>query len=256
MNPNPNPTETTRPDPVRTRTQRAAEQLEIEQWAVRGKSAQQIAALLAARHPEDTRDLVKVVQYELRKLEQQWRDHAAELRDAEKARALRELDEIRAEAWEGWERSKQPVTRRPVGRPAAAPAAEESGASSVRPESEVKPGRGLVQVSRDGDPAFLRVLLYAQERRAALLGLDAPVKAEVSGPEGAPVAGPVKEGPLTEEHMRAIIARHEERVKMGWCDSGLTNTELEQVALERERNGQAAEAGKIAPFPEGGARCP
>jgi hypothetical protein len=106
--------------------------------------------------------------------------------DVEKVRALEihKLIRIEDEAWKAWERGigkkQKTITERNQG------------------------GKGAVAKARieteelNGDPRYLAVILDCQQRRARLLGLDAPAKIEGSGPGG---------GPLIEVVIRDAVAK-------------------------------------------------
>ena len=63
-----------------------------------------------------------------------------------------------------------------------------------------------------GDPAFIGKILDVHDRRARLLGLDAPVKQEHSGPDGGPIPLGAAQ-PLNEDDCDAILDRHFQRMK-------------------------------------------
>lgn len=54
---------------------------------------------------------------------------------------------------------------------------------------------------QSGDPEAIRTMLKCMERRAKLLGLDAPERREISGPGGGPI--PVQD--MTEEELDAVL---------------------------------------------------
>lgn len=95
------------------------------------------------------------------------------LRDAKKAveigkeEMLAELEAVREEAWTMWQASKKPRVVKSAKKRGAA-----DDSSSSQTESAV------VQEERHGDVAALRIILETQERKAKLLGLDAPTKTE------------------------------------------------------------------------------
>ena len=116
---------------------------------------------------------------ELRSLSEEWKEAAKEDIEAIKARELRKLDRIESEATKAWERSLQDYNRKVV---------------SERPGKEAKDekakGRGKDRTasietgSQNGDPRFLRIILDCQERRAKILGSDAPTKVAPTDPTG------------------------------------------------------------------------
>ena len=106
-----------------------------------------------------------------------WRE--AQIRDFDELRSeqLAKVDGVEAEYWAAWERSKAAATRK---------------------TSERRDGvdRASVTVEdQTGDPRYLQGVERCIERRCKLLGLDAPVRSEVSGPGGGPIVSETR-GPL------------------------------------------------------------
>ena len=87
------------------------------------------------------------IQYDLRIIRGQWREVTALNLDEHRAKELARLDVLEATYWQAWKRSLEP-----------------SG--------------------RDGTTAFLDGILRCVDRRCKLLGLDAPVKADVAHHDG------------------------------------------------------------------------
>jgi len=82
------------------------------------------------------------IAYDLKVIKAQWRAETAHDLDAHRARQLAELVMVAGEAWAGWERS--------------------------------------ILGERPGSPSYLEIVLRCSERKAKLLGLDAPIKADVN----------------------------------------------------------------------------
>jgi hypothetical protein len=86
-----------------------------------------------------------------------WKASAIRDFDEAKGKELARLDALEAEAWQAWERSKQPHestrTRRSTGR-------TPSDLAELKKEQ------------RDGNPAYLMAILSCVDRRCKLLGLD------------------------------------------------------------------------------------
>jgi hypothetical protein len=120
------------------------------------------------------------VHRELAVLTQEWRESAREEIETIKARELRKLDDLEAEARAEWERSKLDWQKRVV---EDKPAGSRGGGGRM---AKVETG------GQCGDPRYLTVILEIQKRRAALLGTDAPQKIAPTNPEGTePAAGAV-----------------------------------------------------------------
>jgi len=88
----------------RTRIQRAADLAFIETHTVRGRTQSEIAELLSAACPY--RISRSQVSYDQDELKKRWIEASVESFSAVKAKALRELDVVLAESWDGWEKSK------------------------------------------------------------------------------------------------------------------------------------------------------
>jgi hypothetical protein len=86
-------------------------------------------------------------------------DRAVEIRAT-----LDSLAEVEREAWAAWERSKRPAVER----------RRERGSG---PEGPIRKVQRTTRY-QIGDPSFLNLILGCQTQRRALLGLDAPTKAQ------------------------------------------------------------------------------
>lgn len=89
-----------------------------------------------------------MVAYDLKAIQEQWRGDTVRDLDADKAWELAKIDELERTYWAIWESSRE---------------------------------------TRDGNPAYLGGVLKCIQRRAKLLGLDAPAKREHAGPGGGPI---------------------------------------------------------------------
>lgn len=84
--------------------------------------------------------------------------------DAQRAEAVARIDKLEAEAWDAWERSKQPRRSLQV-------KAKTVGTMTVK-------DRQYKRQTYIGNPEYLAVIGQCIERRCKLLGLDAPEKHE------------------------------------------------------------------------------
>lgn len=84
-------------------------------------------------------------------------------------RLVAELLEVRREAWEAWEKSKEASVKNKASRKAKGEGADAGTETTTERTVEEK----------YGDPRFLSVILNCNEREARLLGLDAPEKFEL-----------------------------------------------------------------------------
>ncbi len=151
---------------VSARTDRAARVWKLH---CQGLKQTEIAARLGVAQPTVSRYIAKVEEI-MRVFYDPARD------DRHRVRQLAELQQLRREAWEEWERSKAD--------------AEEA---AVQQSTGGRDGSGQ-KVSKKtrhqtGDSKYLVVIMKALEREAALLGLDAPVKVAQTDADGKSIAG-------------------------------------------------------------------
>lgn len=147
------------PGEKRNKVQRAAHREQIAELRLKGVTLVKIAEKVGISLP--------TVKRELRKLEAEWKAQAAANIEEVKARELQKLDLLEAEAWAEWERSKKDWVKKTVqdGKGGGKRAKVESGGQC-------------------GDPRYLQVILGIRERRAKLLGMDAPSKVAATSPDG------------------------------------------------------------------------
>ena len=113
---------------------------------------------------------VQAIHADLVALTTRWKAEALGDITEAKAQELARLDELEREAWAAWRRGmgrKQIRTTKTGG----------INGPEVSIRTEVL----------NGDPRYLATVLDCQQRRAKLLGLDAPAKVEASGPGGGPI---------------------------------------------------------------------
>jgi hypothetical protein len=163
-----------------------ARRARVASYKVRGFSIRQTAAALAGDgvlNPSTKKPWsIKVICEDLQELAARWQADAKRDVGEHQARELERLDEMERQAWAAWHRGigkkQQTFTeRRDGGRGGG------GSKASVRTED------------LNGDPRFLQVLLDCQERRAKLLGLDAPTRIDAqlagSGVMLIPVSGSI-----------------------------------------------------------------
>lgn len=102
------------------------------------------------------------VYYDVKKMLVEWKRQQFDNIDEYITAELKKLDRIEVEAWEAWERSKN-----------------ERVTDKLR--SGDKSYIEKVTEQLNGDPRYLSLLLDVQQRRAKLLGFDAPLKVQVPG---------------------------------------------------------------------------
>lgn len=152
--------------PYRAPFQIERDRAEIAQRYLRRQTQHEIATALGL-----TRELVK---YDLQVIQAQWRKDTARDLDADKADALARIDELERTYWVAWVASQEDkeVTVQESGK---------GGTGGDRMKAQVR------KEGREGNATFLAGVMTCIDRRCKLLGLDAPVKQEVSGPDGGPI---------------------------------------------------------------------
>lgn len=128
---------------------------------LRGYSYRQIADLLNQRNAKMGLNYAIVppmrVYKDLKQLLINWKREHEENIDLYITKELSKLDKIEAELWDAWERSKKRIVSK----------IRQSGLKTERSETFA------------GNPRYLDLVLSVQQRRAKLLGLDAPVKVDL-----------------------------------------------------------------------------
>lgn len=140
---------------------------------------------------------------ELRSLIEEWKQKAAEDIAAVKARELRKLDRMEAEATRAWERSLQDYTRRVV---SEKPGARQKPVKGKASQPTTDRSASVETGSQNGDPRFLRIILDCQERRAKMLGTDAPTKVAPTDPTGEQPYKPMTDAEL-DARIRELAAK-------------------------------------------------
>lgn len=128
---------------------------------LKGYSYRQISDLLNKRNAKMGLDYAIVppmrVYKDLKRLLINWKREHEENIDLYITKELSKLDKIEAELWDAWERSKKRIVSK----------IRQSGLKTERSETFA------------GNPRYLDLVLSVQQRRAKLLGLDAPVKVDL-----------------------------------------------------------------------------
>jgi len=148
---------------------------EVGRRFLRGETQVTIAQALGCSSSQVSRDLGA--------MKKRWKASAKRSQEEMKTEAIARVEETRRCFWLGWEASLEP-------REVTIQEKRSGGGEGVR-----------VTVRREvtkGDPRFLDGVARADERRAKLLGLDAPARCEVSA---------VSEEPMDKEQALAEIRR-------------------------------------------------
>lgn len=149
----------------------------VASYKVRGFSVRQTEAALpgdGCTNPKTGKPWSRgVIEQDLQFLTERWQTEAKRDIGEHIARELEKIDEVEREAWAAWRRGigkKQfTVTERNEG--------GKGGRSRARVETE----------ELNGDPRYLAILADCRRDRAALLGLNAPKRSEVTGKDGGPI---------------------------------------------------------------------
>lgn len=174
----------------RTKEQREADLPRIARLYLQGVTHEAIAQEVGVSRVQITQDLKTV--------RATWLQSAVRDFDSAKAEELARIDLLEAEYWAAWKASKSPrqitTTKRKT-------ASLKDGKAPPIAQDEA----GVRKEQRDGDPRFLDGVRSCIDRRCKLLGLDAPMRAQLSGPNGGPIPHHVEQGPdlsnLTDEQL-------------------------------------------------------
>lgn len=118
----------------------------------------------------------QMVYWDMQQLLIEWKRERMENIDDYVTQELRKLDKMEVELWEAWERSKTGKLR-------------EKNRQNAKPRKVLEDGDnpeyyGYEETTTEtsaGNPRFLDLLLNVQQRRAKMLGFDAPIKVDIPG---------------------------------------------------------------------------
>lgn len=119
---------------------------------------------------------LSMVYYDLQQTLIEWKRERLDNIDDYVTQELRKLDKMEVELWEAWERSKTGKLR-------------EKNRQNAKPRKVLEDGDnpeyyGYEETTTEtsaGNPRFLDLLLNVQQRRAKMLGFDAPIKVDIPG---------------------------------------------------------------------------
>lgn len=118
-----------------------------------------------------------MVYYDLQQCLIEWKRERLDNIDDYVTQELQKLDKMEVELWEAWENSKT-GKRRQKNRTSAKPR------KVLTEDEKTADWYGYNETTNEtsaGNPRFLDLLLNVQQRRAKMLGYDAPVKIEIPG---------------------------------------------------------------------------
>lgn len=182
---------------------------------LRGYSYRQISDLLNQRNAKMGLDYAIVppmrVYKDLKQLLINWKREHEENIDLYITKELSKLDKIEAELWDAWERSKKRIVSK----------IRQSGLKNERSETFA------------GNPRYLDLVLSVQQRRAKLLGLDAPVKIDMPNVNvSVDSSGPKYDISVIPNDMLFVIA------------DKLQNAEYERLMIEKNGDKKTEEDGE------------
>lgn len=182
---------------------------------LRGYSYRQISDLLNQRNAKLGLDYAIVppmrVYKDLKQLLINWKREHEENIDLYITKELSKLDKIEAELWDAWERSKKRIVSK----------IRQSGLKNERSETFA------------GNPRYLDLVLSVQQRRAKLLGLDAPVKVDMPNVNvSVDSSGPKYDISVIPNDMLFVIA------------DKLQNAEYERLMIEKNGDKKTEEDGE------------
>lgn len=158
--------------PKRTKAQREQDLVETARLLRRGVSKTEIARRLGVTRQQ--------IVYDWRKLVEQLHEDREQDVTAGVAKKLAEYAEVKAEAWLGWERSKEDKRRQVAEKITTADGG--SAASSTSRTKALKQTEGRLP-----DHDYLAIVLRCLEAERELEGLDPPKEHRLSGPDGGPI---------------------------------------------------------------------
>ena len=109
-----------------------------------------------------------MVYYDIQQMLIEWKRNQLESIDQYVTAELQKLDKMEVEAWSAWEMSKQSKKKNEV---------KKGGNGGLSRQIMTKE----VTETRCGNPRYLDLLLNIQQRRAKMLGFDAPIKIDIPG---------------------------------------------------------------------------
>lgn len=182
---------------------------------LRGYSYRQISDLLNQRNAKMGLDYAIVppmrVYKDLKQLLINWKREHEENIDLYITKELSKLDKIEAELWDAWERSKKRIVSK----------IRQSGLKTERSETFA------------GNPRYLDLVLSVQQRRAKLLGLDAPLKVDMPNVNvSVDSSGPKYDISVIPNDMLFVIA------------DKLQNAEYERLMIEKNGDKKTEEDGE------------
>ena len=153
--------------PKRNRTEIVRDRKEIVRLYLREQKSQfEIVAILNGRKKIGYQVNQQMVSYDLCAIRKGWLESAMIDFNDEKAQELAKIDNLELEYWRAWVRSCED--------------AETQVAKAVESTKESRKEATKTTKGQAGDPRFLTGVQWCIERRCKILGVDAPVKTDLT----------------------------------------------------------------------------
>ena len=167
-----------------TKAEKEARLATVSRMYLRGRYQHEIAAATGVTQQQ--------ISYDLKTLMDRWKESGIRDLDAYKNEQLQKIDELERESWEEWYRSKNEreisVTEKFTSEPGVVAAdgqvVRDTGAKN---KPEMKTRAQLRREGQTGNTSYTATIQWCIEQRCKILGLEAPRRTELSGPDGAPV---------------------------------------------------------------------
>ena len=117
--------------------------------------------------------------YDLKVLQKLWQESALGDFNTKKAQDLAKIDHLERVYWQAWEDSKQI-------RETTTSTTEKTAGQADGSATPARLKAALRKEGRDGTPEFLKGVQWCINKRCEILGLNAPTKSVLTGPEGQP----------------------------------------------------------------------
>jgi hypothetical protein len=121
------------------------------------------------------------VSKELAILQADWRTSALIDINEAKARELAKIDALELVYWQAWERSQLDAESEITKMQGAPPKPNETSPAPAKLETQKK------REGQSGNPAFLRGVEWCINKRCEIIGINAPVKQQITGKDGGPI---------------------------------------------------------------------
>jgi hypothetical protein len=182
--------------PKRTKAQKEADMVEMAKLYLEGYTQEEMAAQFKVSQVQICKDM--------RALRDEWIESSLVDIDAAKRRELARIDRVEDAAVSEYARSRQDAKKS---------VRSEKVGSGEHTDSFVQ--QTETTEGRIGDPRFLTIIQNCVKQRCAILGLDAPTRNEMSGPNGGaiPIRSETDLSAFTSDELETMAAIQESVAK-------------------------------------------